>query len=272
MGDLSPSDAQESRPPLLLGVSLKLYLDIASSRKWARGVAQVAAERRDTLGETVRLFALPSLPALDAVRSELAGTPVELGAQDLHWEDRGAYTGEVSGADLLDAGCTFVEVGHAERRAMFGETDEIVGRKLSAAIRNGLTPVLCIGELVEGSPEDAAAESCAQLTSALAALAPSVRSDLVVAYEPVWAIGQANPAGAEHVARVTAALRSTLSSDARIASSWVIYGGSAQHGSLSELGDSVDGLFMGRFAHDPEELARVIDEAAEIAVRAKGMG
>lgn len=272
MGDLSPSEAQESRIPLLLGVSLKLYLDIASSREWARGVARVAEQRSNVLGRAVRLFALPSLPALDAVRTELAGSPVALGAQDLHWVDRGPFTGEVSGADLRDAGCEFVEVGHAERRALFGETDDIVGLKLAAAVRNGLTPVLCIGELAEGSAESAIVESCAQLASALEALDPAVRSELVVAYEPVWAIGKSRPAGVEHVALVVAALRRTLDDDARITASWVIYGGSAQFGSLTELGDSVDGLFMGRFAHDPDELARVIDEAAEVASQAKGVG
>lgn len=248
--------------PILLGVSLKLYLDIAASEAWARGVAATAALHPAVIDGSVRLFALPSLPALHAVRTALEGTPVEVGAQDLHWEDRGAYTGAVSGTDLRDAGCTFVEVGHAERRSLFGDTDEIVAGKLAAAMRNSLTPVLCVGEESEGTVEDAVAIGTSQLASALNGLDGGARGDLVVAYEPVWAIGRPRPAAGAHVSRVVAALREALDQDPRVATSWVIYGGSAQSGSLTELGDGVDGLFMGRFAHDPLDLARIVEEAA----------
>lgn len=262
MGEAVPSTAVPRSAPILLGVSLKLYLDIAASEAWAHGVAATAARHPAVVDGSVRLFALPSLPALHAVRASFVGTPVEVGAQDLHWEDRGAFTGAVSGADLRDAGCTFVEVGHAERRTLFGETEEIVARKLAAAVRNSMTPILCIGETHEGPVEDAVATSTAQLAAALSGLDGTVRGDLVVAYEPVWAIGRPRPAAPEHVARVVAALRAVLDRDTRIAASWVIYGGSAQSGSLSELGDGVDGLFMGRFAHDPADFTRIVNEAA----------
>lgn len=260
-----PARSVRSAAPLLVGVSLKLYLDIAESRAWARGVADAVGRHPAVLDGRVRLFALPSLPALPAVRDALARTPVRVGAQDLHWEDRGAFTGGISGTDLRDVGCVFVEVGHAERRTVFGETDAVAARKLAAAVRNGLTPVLCLGEDAEGPAADAAAVAGAQLREALAGLDPAVRCDLVVAYEPVWAIGQPHPAPVEHVATVVAALRGILAADERIGASWVIYGGSAQAGSLSELGDGVDGLFLGRFAHDPAEFARIVDEAALLA-------
>ncbi|MFD5600392.1 triose-phosphate isomerase family protein [Leucobacter sp. NPDC058333] len=252
------------RPPLVLGVSLKLYLDVAASAEWARGVAAMVGEHPAVLDGSIRVIALPSLPALPAVSAAIAGTPIEVGAQDLHWADRGAYTGAVSGVDLRDVGCTAVEVGHAERRGLFHETEEIVARKLAAAMRASLTPILCIGEATEGPVADAIAASSAQLRSALAGVGDAVLGDVVVAYEPVWAIGGPRPAAAAHVGRVVAALREILENDHRVASSWVIYGGSAQPGSLSELGASVDGLFMGRFAHDPADFARIVDEAAQL--------
>lgn len=262
MGEVVPLAATRRRAPILLGVSLKLYLDIAASDAWAREVAATAARHPAVTDGSVRLFALPSLPAVHAVRAAFAGTPVAVGAQDLHWDDRGAYTGAVSGADLREAGCTFVEVGHAERRALFGETDETVARKLAAAMRNSLTPVLCVGEDLEGPVEDAVSVSTAQLAAALGGLDGSIVGDLVVAYEPVWAIGRPRPAAAAHVTRVVAALREVLDDSPRVATSWVIYGGSAQSGTLSELGHAVDGLFMGRFAHDPADFTRMVDEAA----------
>lgn len=207
------------------------------------------------------MFVLPSVPALPAVRQALQGTGVAVGAQDLHWEDRGAFTGAISGADLAAISCAYVEVGHAERRSVFGEGEEVVRRKARAAVRNGLVPVLCVGE-GEHLPPDAAIAVCrAQLADALREVPDDARTEIVVAYEPVWAIGQAEPAPPEHVSAVCAALRESVRVDPRLVSGSVIYGGSAQTGTLTRLGHSVDGLFLGRFAHDPVSLARMMDEA-----------
>lgn len=250
---------------MILGVSLKLYLDIAQTTQWANDVAAIARGHEAVRSGAVRLFALPSLPALPAVREALTGSDVAWGAQDLHWEDRGAFTGAVSGTDLAAVGCSVVEVGHAERRHVFGESDEVIKRKLEAAFRNGLTPVFCVGEQEEMSPEAAAAACIAQLDAALdSALGHSDVGDLIVAYEPEWAIGRAEPASVEHVVAVAGALRARLAAESSLRSSWVIYGGSAQRGTLAALGGGVDGLFLGRFAHDPEDLAHIIDEAAAL--------
>lgn len=256
--------ARSVHRPITLGVSLKLYLDVATTVEWARKVATIARGHAAVRDGDVRLFVMPSLPALSAVREATAGTAVELGAQNLHWEDRGPYTGEVSGADLGAIGCTLVEVGHAERRALFGEDDEAVRRKLAAAVRNGLTPVLCVGEDDAMPAEDAASRCLEELDSALAGLEGIRVDDLIVAYEPVWAIGRPRPAPNEHISAVVAALRDRLAEDGRVGESSVIYGGSAQRGMLSELDGAIDGLFLGRFAHDTARLARIIDEAAEL--------
>lgn len=185
-----------------------------------------------------------------------------VGAQDLASEDSGAFTGEVSGVELAEVGARVVEVGHAERRRLFGETDEIVTQKTSAALRNALTPVLCIGESVKSDPAVAAAESMRQVVSALEG-APAGR--VIVAYEPVWAIGAAEPAPAEYIRAVCAILRESVGDLAGRDDSVVIYGGSAGPGLLTQLGSDVDGLFLGRFAHDTAALGRVLDEAAQAA-------
>ncbi|QAY60123.1 triosephosphate isomerase [Microbacterium protaetiae] len=250
-------------PAVTLGVSLKLYLDIPRTVRWAQQIAEIARRHSAVRSGAVRLIALPSLPALEATRVALEGSGVQLGAQDLFWEDRGAYTGGVSGADLRQAGCAYVEIGHAERRTVFGEDDAIIGRKLSAAVRNGLIPILCVGE---ATPEEDAAEAClAQLAAALDGLpGGTTADDVIVAYEPVWAIGATDPASADRVTDVTNALRGALEADERVGAASLIYGGSAQAGLLRRLGRGVDGLFLGRFAHDPERLEEVVAEAAAI--------
>jgi triosephosphate isomerase len=211
----------------------------------------------------VQVFVLPSFPVLAPVSRVLAGGPVRLGAQDLFWEDRGAYTGEVSGEDLAELGCAYVEIGHAERRRLFHEDDERLAAKVRAARRNDLTPVLCVGERDRGDSSAAIAEVLTQLAGML----PDAGTDrpsaapVLVAYEPEWAIGARRPASPEHVGAVTRAIRSWLSGHPALAGSRVLYGGSAGPGTLTELADDVDGLFLGRFAHEPEALLAVVEEA-----------
>lgn len=256
--------------PLILGVSLKLYMDIEQTTSWARAVSVLAGKHPALRDGLVRLFVLPSLPAVPAVREAMTGGEVAWGAQDLHWDDRGAYTGAVSGADLRAIGCSLVEVGHAERRKYFAETDEVIARKFGAAIRNELTPVLCIGERTEISAGEAAQECIAQLESALdGATARDSSAEIIVAYEPEWAIGRAEPASPEHVTSVVGAIKERLAQVSWLSRSAVIYGGSAQHGTLTALGAQVDGLFLGRFAHHPAELFRIVDEAAALVLAAE---
>jgi len=242
-----------------IGVSLKMYFGHARALDWIDAVASLARSHPSIVDGTVELFVIPSFVAIPASVDRLAGTGVLVGAQDLATEDSGAFTGEVSGAELFEVGARVVEVGHAERRSLFDETDEIVAAKASAALRNGLAPVLCIGEATKTSPADAAAECLRQLTSALEGAA---EGRVIVAYEPVWAIGAAEPAEPAYIRAVCAELQTAIALLPGRDDSTVIYGGSAGPGLLASLGFDVDGLFLGRFAHDPASLRAVIDEAA----------
>ena len=234
----------------VVGVSLKMYMGLDATRRWMerlRGLSPGAVE----------LFVIPSFLSLHDAREILAGTGIALGAQDVFWEDAGPYTGEVSAPMLAEAGCRFVEIGHAERRRLFGETDAVVAAKLRAAVRAGLVPVLCVGEHAEGKPA-AAVESCwSQFEAATRGLDRG--TGMVVAWEPVWAIGAAQPASPEFILAVAGPLRDRL---AAWPSARLIYGGSAGPGLLHRIGGVVEGLFLGRFAHDVDALRRILAEAA----------
>jgi triosephosphate isomerase len=247
--------------PALLGVSLKLYFGHRETLEWCREVAEMAKHQRALQDGDVRLFVLPSFQALVPASEIFADTPVLIGAQNLHWQDRGAFTGEVSGLALRETGCRYVEVGHAERRRFFGEDDTIVAAKTATALRNGLIPVICVGEPEEGPAEEAAAVCVAQLRSALEK-SEGTSGAIVVAYEPVWAIGATDPASAKHVSAVCTLLREWLSGQNQFIDWSVIYGGSAGPGLLRQLGPDVDGLFLGRFAHKVDALSDIIGEAA----------
>lgn len=236
-----------------VGVSTKMYLGYAASLAWLEEVGKVAqARRRELESGGVQLFVIPSFPVLESARRLLAGLPVRLGAQNCGWGE-GAFTGEVSPGILAEMGVGLVEIGHAERRALFGEDDAMAGRKVSAALAAGVTPLLCVGEPERGTPAEAAAFCARQV---LAAAGENPLEDLVLAYEPVWAIGAKEPAPASYINAVLSGLRTLLPGPGAP----VIYGGSAGPGLLPQL-QQADGLFLGRFAHDPANLALVLDEA-----------
>ncbi|SFS13729.1 triosephosphate isomerase [Microbacterium sp. cf046] len=249
-------------PHALVGVSLKMYFGHREALEWFERVAGLVREHPAVSSGEVGFFVIPTYPQLLPAIAAFAGTPVRIGAQDVATEDSGPYTGEVSAVELAEIGVTVAEIGHAERRRLFGETDEVTAAKAAAALRNGITPVLCIGEAERLDAQDAAAATVAQLERDLIG-APT--GAVIVAYEPVWAIGAPAPAPGAHISEVTLALRAALNADPARSGSSVIYGGSAGPGLLTELGHTVDGLFLGRFAHDPDALAAVLDEAAALA-------
>lgn len=247
--------------PTVLGVSLKMYMGHRDTGQWSERVRAIAGSHPAVLDGTAELFVLPSFPAIPACLDIFSGTRVQVGAQDLAAEDAGAYTGEVSGAMLAELGCTHAEVGHAERRRLFGETDRVVAAKTVAALRNNLTPVMCVGEVDRTTPE-MAAQACIRELSVVSGAARSkgFPARLTVAYEPHWAIGASQPAPADYIAEVCRSISNWLATDPTTTGSRVIYGGSAGPGLLTRLGENVDGLFLGRFAHNPDSLTAILDE------------
>lgn len=244
-----------------IGLSTKMYFSHKRTLEWVQAVAGICAEHPATVDGVAAFFVIPTFPSLPAVVELARPAGIAVGAQDVATADEGPFTGEVSAAELAELGATMAEVGHAERRSMFGETDEVVARKTHAALRNGLAPVLCVGEPERGAPDEAAAHCIRQLTSALEpARAAGTGGSLLVGYEPIWAIGAAEPAAPDYVSAVCRSLREHVGGDALFPEAKVIYGGSAGPGLLPQIAADVDGMFLGRFAHDPDAVRRILDE------------
>lgn len=234
-----------------------MYFGYEETVRWCQAVRGISLSHQAITGGAVELFVIPSYPVLSKAREVFQGTNVGLGAQNLHWRDSGPFTGEVSGAMLAEMGCRYVEVGHAERRRMFGETDDIVAAKTAAALRNGLVPIICIGEATHVSAPESLKLCKEQIASAVSLC--EGQSRIIAAYEPVWAIGAPNPASPDHIRRVCRGLAEALNARSDLVAS-VIYGGAAGRGLLISLKGCVDGLFLGRSAHDPQTLTEVFDE------------
>lgn len=251
-----------------IGVSLKMYFGHGQALRWCREVRDLARSHPALQAGLVELAVLPSFTALEGAKEIFAGSGVHVGAQDVFWEDTGAFTGEVSGRELVELGCRYVEIGHAERRRLFAETDGVIRAKVAAAVRNGLTPIVCVGEDVVSTAASSTVSCVSQLEAVLSpqdAVVDAPASRVIVAYEPVWAIGADSPASVPHIRSVCSGIRCWLDRLPAFAAGQVIYGGSAGHGLITALGGSTDGLFLGRFAHDPESLGRILTEVEQVA-------
>jgi triosephosphate isomerase (TIM) len=189
---------------------------------------------------------------------------IQLGAQHCHWEDKGAFTGEVSPAFLAKLNVRYVIAGHSERRELFGETDEDVNRKVLAIVRHGMTPILCCGETLEereaGGTE---AKVVGQVQAGLAGLSPAQVGAVVVAYEPIWAIGTGRTATPEDAQAVCAVVRRTVAEVAGPeagAATRIQYGGSVKPGNIGELmgAADIDGALVGGASLDPDDFARIV--------------
>lgn len=253
--------SQTSSTRILVGVSTKMYLGYRDSLNWLERLRHEVDTRPALAAGRVVPFVIPSFPVLPAAASLLEGSPMLLGAQNCGWAD-GPWTGEVAPSMLAELGVRLVEIGHAERRKHFGEDDAMVARKVRAADDAGLTPLLCVGEHDGGQPAAAADYVYRQIESAVDG-DWNLAGRLTVAYEPVWAIGAAEPAAAAYVSDVVQRLRAQLAA-AGVHELPVIYGGSAKPGLLPTL-EGVSGLFLGRFAHDPANFGTVLDEALGLA-------
>jgi L-erythrulose 1-phosphate isomerase len=253
--------SQSPSTRILVGVSTKMYLGYRDSLDWLERLRQEVDTRPALAAGRVVPFVIPSFPVLPAAARLLAGSPLLLGAQNCGWAD-GPWTGEVAPSMLAELGVRLVEIGHAERRRHFNEDDATVALKVRAADDAGLTPLLCVGEHSTDQPAAAADFVYGQIESAVDG-DWDLAGRLLVAYEPVWAIGAAEPAAAAHVSDVVRRLRAQLTV-AGVPGLPVIYGGSAKPGLLPTL-EGVSGLFLGRFAHDPANFGTVLDEALLLA-------
>lgn len=250
----------------LAGTGWKMNIGAAETTRYAERLVPLVAG-----AETVDMFVLPPFTSLHAARAAFAGSPVAHGGQTMHWDEAGAWTGEISAAMLVEAGCRYVELAHSERLAHFGETYALVGRKLDRALAHGLTPILCLGETADdrraGRTDAVLFE---QVATALANQPPARIREIVLAYEPRWAIGAADAASPAYVAVRHAALRGYVrqvhGADAA-EHTRIIYGGSvnvANGPALIALAD-VDGLFIGRAAWTPEGFAELVAIVARAA-------
>ncbi|KQO82896.1 triosephosphate isomerase [Frigoribacterium sp. Leaf263] len=259
-----------TRTPLIAG-NWKMNLDHLQSIAF---VQKLAWSLKDAKHEhsAVEAVVFPPFTDLRSVQTLLDADklPLGLGAQDLSAHDSGAHTGEISGAFLAKLDIRYVIVGHSERRTMHGETDAVVASKVVAAHRNGLVPVLCVGETADDLEKHGpSAVPVAQLRAALADLPGD--AEIVVAYEPVWAIGSGKAATAEQAEQVCAALREALSRERgadSAAATRILYGGSVKSTNIASFmrEPNVDGALVGGASLDIEEFSSIVRFPSHVGV------
>lgn len=228
----------------------------------ARAYAQRFAELLPSIPEHIEIVICPPFTALQAVREVLAGTRVKIGAQNMYWESSGAFTGEISPPMLLDLGVEYVILGHSERRQYFGETDEDVRRKTAAALEAGLTPIVAVGESLGIRDAGTAMQHVvAQTRAALAGLDAASAAKVVLAYEPVWAIGTGRNCDAPEANTIMHAMRNAVDGLAGVP---ILYGGSVKPENVAHYASQpdIDGGLVGGASLDPDSFARLAQGAA----------
>jgi triosephosphate isomerase (TIM) len=247
-----------SRTPLLAG-NWKMHGTRSEAIALAEGLAK-------TVGKVAgrEVVVAPPYTALDAVVKALAGSAIRLAAQNVHWEPKGAYTGEISVPMLREAGCTLVILGHSERRQHFGETNETVNRRLHAALAGGLVPIVCIGEtLKEREAEATAAVIERQVETAFAGVRSDQLAGCIIAYEPVWAIGTgltATPGQAQEVHHAIRRQLVGLASATTAERVRIIYGGSVKPDNIDGLmaEPDIDGALVGGASLEVASFTRIV--------------
>jgi triosephosphate isomerase len=227
--------------------------------------------------ETAEVLLFPPFTSLELAGRLLSETGIALGGQNFHFEAKGAFTGEISLAMLKDCGCSYVLVGHSERRALFNEDDELLNRKLKAALAAGLLPILCVGETLEEHHQGWVKEKITtQLTADLAGVSAAAASSIVIAYEPIWAIGTGETASPEEAQETIHMIREWLATE-WLATEWItgtyderiaeeiriLYGGSVKPENTAALmaQPDIDGALVGGASLSPESFAQIIGRA-----------
>jgi triosephosphate isomerase len=252
------------RKPFVAG-NWKMNTDSHSGVALAKGVADGSS---GLAGSSVDVAVIPPFVYLSAIGQAVSSSGVALGAQDVYFEAKGAFTGEVSTAMLKDVGCTYVLCGHSERRHVLGESDELINKKVTASISGGLLPILCVGELLEERDASQTEEVVErQVRAGLAGLSVEKISAVTIAYEPVWAIGTGRTATREQAQEVHAFIRKLLVDmyDKTVAEEMrILYGGSVKPDNAEELmGQAdVDGCLVGGASLKVDDFVQIIEAAA----------
>jgi L-erythrulose 1-phosphate isomerase len=212
--------------------------------------------------KVVQPFVIPAFPYIADVAERLRDTRFRVGAQNMHWADAGAWTGEVSPVMVKDCGATLVEIGHSERRTFFGETDETVALKTQAAVKHGLTALVCIGDTKQEFDEGLTAVALErQVRSLLKYVADNARGNVIIAYEPVWSIGEGGTPATPDFANEQHIKIASLVQSITGGSLPILYGGSVNPGNCAELATQshIDGLFIGRSAWDAKGYIGIVE-------------
>jgi triosephosphate isomerase len=243
----------------MLAGNWKMHTTRAEATALIDGIKEAAANARDR-----DVVVAPPFTALETAARALVGTSILLAAQDVHAETKGAYTGEVAGEMLKDVGCSYVIIGHSERRQYFNETNEVVRAKVGAALRADLKPIVCIGEtLREREADNTLPVIERQVREGLAGLSREAVRNLVLAYEPVWAIGTGKTATPEQAEEVHAAIRALLrefAGDNGADAARILYGGSVKADNIDALmaQPNIDGALVGGASLDAAAFNRII--------------
>lgn len=236
----------------------KMHMTVSESTAVARKLGGMLGDVRQ-----VEIIIAPTYTALQAVGEALKETGIRLAAQNVHWEETGAFTGEVAAAQLKDVGCTYVLIGHSERRHIFGETDEMLKRKLAAVMKKDLDAIFCVGETLEQRRSGRTAAVVRTQLGALEEAAKGPSDGILVAYEPVWAIGTGQVATADQIAEVHEMIRHGLAEILGSGSAELIrilYGGSVTPENVAGLASirNLDGVLVGGASLDAGRFAAIV--------------
>ncbi len=250
-----------TRLPLIAG-NWKMNTTVAEARALAKALAS-----KLNGATSVEVLLCPPFISLTTVGSEISGTTLKLGAQNLHPEPKGAFTGEVSPA-MLAGLCDYVIIGHSERRALFGEDDAFVNRKLLAALAHDIIPILCVGETLDQRESGATGEVLTrQVIGGLKDVPPD--AGFVVAYEPVWAIGTGKAASASDAEQAISLIRQTISQqlgDQAAERTRILYGGSVKSSNIRDFITSadIDGALVGGASLDPDDFSGIVAATSQV--------
>ena len=246
----------------------KMYKTIVEAIELSNGLKREFFNLADN--ENIEVVLCPPFTALSEVSEVIANSCMKLGAQNTHWKEEGAFTGEVSCPMLKEAGCSFVIIGHSERRQLFGETNETVNLKIKAALKHGLTPIMCVGETLEQREKNKTFDVLTDhVTNGLVGLSALEAAKIIIAYEPVWAIGTGKTATPQQAQEVHAFIRQLLLKlfNKETASGLRIqYGGSVKPENITELmkQTDIDGALVGGASLTVASFAAIVKQASEV--------